>query len=205
MNPTTYTPTKPEDFIGDARKVASFLLKLIERSKGDGNSPMKLLLNGPPGVGKSELIKFLLVKAGIHPKWSTHKFNGTKVNMDAIDDMERAMHYRDLYGAFKLFWIDEADKIPSTAQVRFLTLLDDLPAGNIVACTSNCKVSEFEARFQSRFQVHELKGVPAAEIEGLLLQFLPNLPHVAKQIATFACGNVRQALLDADGALLAMG
>jgi replication-associated recombination protein RarA len=204
-NPTAYTPTQPEEFIGDARHVAAFLLKLLAASQQENFSPIKLLLNGPPGLGKSELIKFLQAQAGIHPKWSTHKFNGTKVNMDAIDDIERAMHYRDLYGAYKLFWVDEADKIPNTAQVRFLTLLDDLPAGNIVACTSNCKVSDFEARFQSRFLVQELKPVPAPEIESLLLHFLPaHQANTARQIATFACGNVRQALLDCKGALLAL-
>jgi replication-associated recombination protein RarA len=207
MNPTTYTPTKPEDFIGDARNIAAFLHKLTAQSRADGNSAIKILLNGPPGVGKSELIKYLARIADIHPKWSTLKFNGTKVNMEALDEIERAMHYRDLYGTFKLFWIDEVDAMirNPAAQIRFLSVLDDLAPGNIVACTSNCKVSEFESRFQSRFIVQELRAVPAPEIEALLLKFLPAAhAATARQIATFACGNVRQALLDCQGARLAL-
>ena len=202
MNPTKYSPVRAEDFIGQARHVAAFFNRLVTQAKADGNDAIKVLLNGPPGVGKSELVKYLQTIAGIHPKWSTHKYNGTKVNMDALDDMERAMHYRDLYGSYKLFWIDEVDAMirNPAAQIRFLSVLDEVPAGNIVACTSNCKVSEFEARFQSRFIVQELTPVPAAEIATLLTRFVPE--KTAAQIATFACGNVRQALLDCRGAAL---
>lgn len=43
----------------------------------------------------------------------------------------------------------------------------------------------------------------ADEIEVLLRKLSTDLPeHVIRQTATFACGNVRQALLDADNALL---
>ena len=101
-----------------------------------------------------------------------------------------------------MLWIDEADEIPRLAQVRFLTLLDDLPAGVAVACTSNCKLSDFENRFQTRFQAFEIAPPPPAEIQSLVTRLLPQLSvRDATQIATFACGNVRQALLEAQGAM----
>ena len=55
-----------------------------------------------------------------------------------------------------MLWIDKANAIPPVAQVRFLTLLDDLPRGIAIACTSNCKLRDFEERFQTRFQVFEI-------------------------------------------------
>jgi replication-associated recombination protein RarA len=205
VNPVTYTPSIPADFIGSARKVAEYLVKALAASRSAECECLKFLFNGPPGVGKSELVKFLQKQAGIHPLWSTHKLNGTEVTMGAIDDMKRAMAYRDLYGDYKLFWIDEADKIPNTAQVRFLTLLDDLPAGVIVACTSNCKLAEFENRFQTRFTVQELEAVEDAEIAALVTRFIPNPPQHAAGIAKAAKGNVRQALLDTKGLMVALG
>ena len=200
MNPLTYSPSSPAEFIGQAQKVAGFFLKLLADSQANGHTPVKVLLNGPPGVGKSELVKFLQSSAGIHPKFSTTKLNGTKVNMDTVADMEQSMHYRDLYGLYKLFWIDEADKIPSIAQVRFLTLLDDLPNGVAVVCTSNSKLKNFEDRFQSRFQYFEVKSPAPDEIETLVGRFI-GTGQIARQIATFAAGNVRQALRDAEGVL----
>jgi hypothetical protein len=98
-----------------------------------------------------------------------------------------------------MIWIDEADEIPRVAQVRFLSLLDDLPNGAAVICTSNCSVRNFEERFQSRFQLFELKAPPAHEIELLLRQFVD--AATASVIAENCQGNVRQALLDAQGAL----
>jgi|CZKV01.1.fsa_nt_gi replication-associated recombination protein RarA len=206
MNPLTYNPQTPADFIGEARNIAGLLVQMVADSRANKLTPLKLLFNGPPGTGKSALVAFLQTTAGIHPKWSTTKTNGTKVNMEAIQEMEDGMHYRDLYGDYKLFWIDEVDKMGPTQQCRFLSTLDDMPGGVIVACTSNCKVKDFEPRFQSRFQLLEVPAVHAAQIETLLARFLDGTTaHGAaaiKQIATFACGNVRQALLDAKAAML---
>ena len=70
-------------------------------------------------------------------------------------------------------------------------------------CTSNCGVNDLEERFQSRFLLFDLAPPTGEEIEELLkILAAPLAAPVIKQIATFACGNVRKALLDADSALL---
>jgi hypothetical protein len=97
-----------------------------------------------------------------------------------------------------MLWIDEADAIPPVAQVRLLTLLDDLPRGIAIACTSNCKLRDFEERFQTRFQAFEIAPPTTEEIIALLRRYLPDEPEVVN-VANFADGNVRQALLDAKG------
>jgi hypothetical protein len=50
--------------------------------------------------------------------------------------------------------------------------------------------------------VFEIAPPPPQEIQNLLTRLVPNIgaPGIT-QIASFACGNVRQALLDAQGAL----
>jgi hypothetical protein len=65
-----------------------------------------------------------------------------------------------------------------------------------IACTSNCKLRDFEERFQTRFLVFEIAPPSTEEIITLLHRYLPNEPEVVNA-ANFADGNGRQALLDA--------
>lgn len=72
-----------------------------------------------------------------------------------------------------------------------------------VVCTSNCAVNDLESRFQSRFQVIQLKSPTDEEITAFLSGRWELKTSIARQIATLACGNVRQALLDAQSYLTA--
>ena len=121
-----------------------------------------------------------------------------------MEEIAQDLNYRDMFGAYRVIWIEEADAVPPVAQVRLLTLLDDLPNGCAMVCTSNCKLDEFKKRFQTRFKVFELEPPSPEEIRILLSKFLTNQREITT-IATFACGNVRQALLDAESALQAAG
>jgi replication-associated recombination protein RarA len=202
MLPTEYKPKKLADFIGPARRCAELLDRAIALAKPTG-APIKFLINGKPGVGKSSLAEYFQQQLGV-TKWSTRKLNGTEVKCEVVDEMSASMAYKDMFGGYRLIWIDEADKIPSLAQVRILSFLDDLPRYAAVVCTSNCKLSEFEPRFQTRFQPLEIEGPTGEELFEFLKQFLPDTHHATlKGIATFACGNVRAALLDCQNALLA--
>ena len=151
----TFTPKSVDDFIGNniierqsgdqtgARLVALQIEKAVRLADKHGQTPLKFLFNGKPGLGKSALVQYLQTLT---------KLNGTECKMEKIEDIAANLHYKNLFGDWRMLWIDEADEIPRVAQVRFLTLLDDLPHGVVVACTSNCKLEDFENRFQTRFQ-----------------------------------------------------
>ena len=179
-----------------ARAVALQCERSVTAARAHGNTALKILMNGSPGIGKSGIALYLRRLLGCD-KWSTTKLNGTQVKMDKLDEIEAQLHYKSLFGDYRLVQIEEADEIPRVAQVRLLTMLDDLPKGVAIICTSNCKVSDFEVRFQSRFQVFDLLPPTSAEIEALLCDYVP--AKDARNIATFCCGNVRSALLDALG------
>jgi len=201
--PSLYKPSAADHFIGPARAAARTLDRLIDTATAAGAQPFKVLLLDPPCVCKSALADYVTLRLNCG-KWSTHKFNGTQLKIEQVDELARTLQFKDLFGAYRLVRIEEVDKVPVVAQVRLLTVLDDLPECCAVICTSNCGIEDLEDRFQSRFMVLELKGPSSDEIHSFLSSNWPSTPKTAaKHIATFACGNVRQALLDAQLALAA--
>lgn len=206
----SFVPRKLDDFIGreiierqsgdtwvGARLIAELLAQGVQLANANQRSPLKYLVNGRPGLGKSMLVTYLQLLLGCN-KWNTTKLNGTQCKVETIEEISRQLACTCLFGNWRMLWIDEADAIPPVAQVRFLTLLDDLPAGIAIACTSNCRLRDFEERFQTRFQAFEIAPPTTGEIVALLRSYLPDEPEVVNT-ASFADGNVRQALLDAKG------
>jgi len=206
----SFVPRTLDDFIGrqiierqsgntwvGARLIAELLAQGVQLANANHRSPIKYLFNGRPGLGKSALVAYLQQLLGCS-KWNTTKLNGTQCKVETIEEIAQQLAGTCLFGDWRLPWIDEADAIPPVAQVRFLTLLDDLPRGIAIACTSNCKLRDFEERFQTRFQAFEIAPPTTEEITSLLRCYLPDEPEVVNA-ATFADGNVRQALLDAKG------
>lgn len=201
----SFQPTSLDDFIGDivtekgagAHATAGQIQRALALATRNGRKSQKFLFPGEPGVGKSMLVKFIQHITGCN-KWNTTKLNGTQCKVEKVEDIAQSLSMTNLFGDWRMLWIDEADAIPTVAQVRFLTLLDDLPKGVIVCCTSNLTLKAFENRFQSRFQAYQIVPPTAEEICALLKRYAPGEPDIVN-IATFAVGNVRQALLDLKG------
>jgi len=207
-----FIPTELDDFIGNnvvtckdgtrtgARTIAKQINQAVKSANEHGRQALTIIINGAPGTGKSALAKYAQFLTGCN-KWNTTKCNGTECKVEKIDEIAASLQTTSLFGDWRMLWIDEADFIPRVAQARFLTVLDDLPDGVIVILTSNCRLTDFEDRFHSRFQAFEIAGPDDKEVASFLLRLAPELGQAANQIATFAGGNVRQALLDAQGIL----
>src|SRR6266481_818872 len=180
---SAYKPKSPADFIGSARSISLKLEKLVHGALPNGD-PLKILLLGKPGIGKTALANWLMHRLGCD-RWHTTVLNGTQVKIELVEDLARALHYKELFGTYRLIRIEEVDKVPVVAQVRLLTLLDDLPPYSAVLCTSNCKLEDLEDRFQSRFVTFQVAPPAPSEIESLLKRLAPDVPPATtKQIAT---------------------
>lgn len=202
MLPSTFRPQKLTDFIGPARAQAAFLQRLLAAAQPAGD-PLKILILGRPGIGKSSLAEYFVSLTGA-TKWSTSTYNGTAFKIEQVEQLARTLGCREMFGSYRVIRVEEVDAVPTVAQIRFLTLSDDLPPHTAIICTSNCKVEHLEERFQRRFQVIQLEGPSDAEILDLLQTRWPEIPLPdARMISCMAGGNLGQALQDATTALIA--
>ena len=195
--PSLYKPSSPEEIIGSAGQIAAELKRAIKDALDNNNAPLKVIFAGDAGVGKSTLAEFVIQALGVTSKWAIRKFSGVDVDIEKVREIAADLHYKDLFGSYRVVWVEEADSIPPAAQTRFLLLMDDLPQGCAIVCTTNRKADDFRNRFQTRFKYYEVTPPEPHEIETLLASFGLSKRDCV-QIATFACGNVRAALLDAE-------
>lgn len=199
MIPSEYKPQTVEDFIGTARRAALMLQKGFALADG---APLKWMILGKPGIGKSALVDWFLDYIDV-PKINIEEFNGTSFKVEQVDSLCESFHYYSMFDSYKVIRIEEVDKVPRVAQVRLLTLLDKMGKNKkrvLFITTSNCQPEELEERFHSRFQVFPLEAPSAKEIAELIDRHwdIDNARHIAE----FACGNVRQALLDVQTKLM---
>lgn len=205
MLPSQYQPTEIEHFIGPARQQARVLTALVASARPN-RAPLKILASGPPGVGKTLLAQLFARLIGAN-QWTTTQFNGASIGIEEMEAMSEASHLREMWGDYRLFNWEEADRMSNAAQCAGLTMLDNLPAGNAVFATTNRPVKDFEPRFQRRFTVLEVPSPSADEIKDFLhRRFALPLAHATSiaQQAILGCGGVGQALQDADLALVSL-
>jgi hypothetical protein len=91
------TKDESEAFIGTARGYALLLRQGILRARASGDAPLRYLINGSPGVGKSQLVKFALCELGVSP-WSIISRSGTAVGIEEMQVIEEAVRLRNLFG-----------------------------------------------------------------------------------------------------------
>lgn len=195
MLPSDYKPSSVEDFIGPAKAHAKLLAAFIATAKPSGK-PIKILALGKPGLGKSALSSFLCTLL-TKERWNISRLNGKQLDIGQMEQLAFDLRLTSMYPGYRIVQIEEIDRMSRDAQVRALTVLDDLPKQTAVIGTSNCEVGEFEERFQRRFKVAELAPPKSEEIQKLLLKL--GVSTEAARRLSFSCGgNVGQALEDAD-------
>lgn len=171
--------------------------------------------------------------SGPSADWNLEILNGTELNVEKIDTLKDWFEYQALPApgatapAYRVLIIEEADAIPTAAQTKILTLLDRQKVGRArvrtaIICTSNFEIEKFPERLQTRFQPFDIPGPAFGELKDWITNTFigqsgsdpsPCLAATIHVICRNACGgngpsgsdfgNVRQALLDLDTALLA--
>ena len=187
-------PTDAADFIGPARDAAERLQLMVAHALANGCPPLKLFYGGPSGTGKTALCYYAQHLLRVS-RFAAHEFSGTDMTLDRVRELQASLGlaHTELYGLYRLYCVHEADRIPDAAQVKLLTVLDNLPPRTAFLCTTNAELGDMEKRFQRRFRYTRIGPPPFEELLAFLRRW--DAPeYVCRMIATGACGNVGLAM-----------
>lgn len=147
-----WKPACPDDLIGQARRVAKAQVAKARRlaSVDPPTASIKLLLYGPPGVGKTSVVEMVSRELTGSPL-AVLSFNGREVTVDFVRDWMKNLAYGNLF---------------SRRSVRIVNELDRLPPGRALLGTSNLQLDLLMERFQTWFQSVTLLP-PATEVSGV--------------------------------------
>ncbi len=113
--------------------------------------PSAWLLEGPSGVGKTSVARIIAQELARNVMdW--HQFQGGQIDQRTADWIRDLAQQLPWNGGFKVFVLDEADRMTEGAQIAFLDILENLGPQTIFLLTSNER-GDFEPRFLSRLKV----------------------------------------------------
>jgi len=194
-SPLSYKPAAPDDLIGQSRTIAKKLIRKADKTMNNGRHPMKILLYGVPGIGKTSIAQMLAAEL-TDSKWSIEETNGKLVTIETVKGWMRELAYGSLFGDWMVKIVNELDRCSRDAQDLLLEYMDKLPPGRAFIGTSNLDLEQLTERFQTRFQSIKLPAPDSDEIRGFLMQRWEVPEPVASMIAVGCGGNVRAALAD---------
>jgi replication-associated recombination protein RarA len=200
QSPMNWRPRLAEDLIGQAKRVALAQVGKAKRLSADPSATMKLLLYGPPGVGKTSVVELVALQLAGTPL-SIEDYNGREVTVDLVREWMKQLPYGSLFGAWTVKIVNELDRCSREAQDLLLTYLDRLPPGRAFLGTSNLQLDLLTERFQTRFQAIKLTPPTTEELASFLSAHWPVPAATASQIAVGSGGCVRAALADLESYL----
>lgn len=159
------------------------------------NNPLRLLLEGDPGIGKTVLADALAGELAGSP-FAIESVNGQSLSVDLVRAWRVGSRFGNLFSRWTVKRIDELDQMSSSAVSEMLTYLDTLPKWHVVIATTNefAKLrAETKGRLESRF-IRLPVGAPSVRETTDQLVTRYRIPREKAQ--TIARGTVPDGILD---------
>jgi replication-associated recombination protein RarA len=136
-SPMNWRPRTAEDLIGQAKRVAMAQASKAKRLSSDPSATMKLLLYGPPGVGKTSVVKLVALQLAGTPL-AIEDYNGREVTVDLVREWMRQLAYSSLFSSWSVKIVNELDRCSREAQDLLLTYSSMWRYGVITLCHERC-------------------------------------------------------------------
>src|SRR5437879_12916905 len=108
-SPMNWRPQSAEDLIGQARSVCAAQAAKARRLRDARNAACKLLLYGPPGVGKTSVAELVAI-ALTGEKLSIESYNGKEITVDAVREWMAMLAYGSLFSHWSVKIINERER-----------------------------------------------------------------------------------------------
>ena len=192
-------------------------LRLLRSMVAKNRIPNGLLFWGPSGVGKRlaalEAAKAIncegggpdacdaclscrKVAHGTHPDLKLVAPSGKTriINVEAVEEINGLCAYRPYEGRYRVFVMEDADRMNEAAQNHFLKTLEEPPSATVFILLSEYP-RQLLATIRSRCQHVRFGLLHRSTVRDLLVEFRPSLPDVeATAIASVAQGQMSRAL-----------
>lgn len=194
-SPMNWRPQGADDLIGQARDICVAQVAKARRLRDGRKAACKLLLYGPPGVGKTTVAE-LVARELTGTPLGVESYNGKEVTVDTVRDWMHILPYGSLFSNWSVKIINELDRCSKDSQDILLSYLDRLPPGKALIGTSNLQLDLLTERFQTRFQSIKITTPRTDEIAEFLCAHWRVPRDVAARVAVGSGGCVRAALAD---------
>ena len=203
IQPASFIPKCPNEFIGYAATVAKVFKAKSEACRTDRDAKLKFILTGEPGIGKTRLAEYLAEQLTGETVTDGQSFSVESINGRMVS-LPLMRHWRDggryVPVGFTVKIINEIDTLTQDNEDALLSYTDEMGRRTAIIGTSNRKTSELTPRLQSRFQSFHVLPPTESEIKTLVSRW--NIGKANINNVLLGCGgNVRAALLDTQSIL----
>ena len=199
-------------------------IAMLQRTVAGGRVPHAYLFSGIEGVGKALIarqfakalncleggadacdrcISCAKIDRNRHPDLIGVQAEGQFIRIKEIREIQNQMRFSPLEGRFRVFMLNEADRMNSAAANALLKTLEEPAARNVLILLTS-RPHALPATILSRCQRLRFDPIPTQTVAGFLMEMAAVAPAEASVLAASSGGSIGRALEMNKGAYVAM-